>query len=155
MAKNHFTATFTSYVSVACWKMYGFTGSLSLYFGFLSKQIPVIAWYKSTSSVTHCELFTARVCAVFNICLIPVLCHSDWLWLTFNTIAFSALTLLVGRQEGHPVCKKKLSGGVLACLSVWSEVQTCIWSSWCHCHLLSLALVKSRLVYVSGTGWPG
>jgi len=38
--------------------------------------------------------------------------------------AFSALTLLVGRQEGHPACKK-LSGGVLAWLSVWSEVQTC------------------------------
>jgi len=37
--------------------------------------------------------------------------------------AFSALTLLVGRQEGHPACKK-LSGGVLAWLSVWSEVQT-------------------------------
>jgi len=34
-------------------------------------------------------------------------------------IAFSALTLLVGRQEGHPACKK-LSGGVLAWLSVWS-----------------------------------
>ena len=43
-------------------------------------------------------------------------------------IAFSALTLLVGRQEGHPACKK-LSGGVLAWLSVWSEVQTCIWPS--------------------------
>ena len=42
--------------------------------------------------------------------------------------AFSALTLLVGRQEGHPACKK-LSGGVLAWLSVWSEVQTCIWPS--------------------------
>ena len=27
--------------------------------------------------------------------------------------AFSALTLLVGRQEGHPACKN-LSGGVLA-----------------------------------------
>jgi len=40
--------------------------------------------------------------------------------------AFGALTLLVGRQEGHPACKK-LSGGVLAWLSVWSEVQTCIW----------------------------
>jgi len=38
---------------------------------------------------------------------------------------FSALTLLVGRQEGHPACKK-LSGGVLAWLSVWSEMQTCI-----------------------------
>jgi len=32
---------------------------------------------------------------------------------------------VVGRQEGHPACKK-LSGGVLAWLSVWSEVQTCI-----------------------------
>jgi len=30
--------------------------------------------------------------------------------------AFSALTLLVGRQEGHPACKK-LSGGMLAWLS--------------------------------------
>jgi len=59
--------------------------------------------------------------------------------------AFSALTLLVGRQEGHPACKK-LSGGVLAWLSVWSEVQTCIWPSGFHCHSLSLASVKSRLV---------
>ena len=42
--------------------------------------------------------------------------------------AFSALTLLVGWQEGHPACKK-LSGGVLVWLSVWSEVQTCIWPS--------------------------
>ena len=31
-------------------------------------------------------------------------------------------------------------------VSVWSEVQTCIWPSWCHCHSLSLASVKSRLV---------
>ena len=59
--------------------------------------------------------------------------------------AFSALTLLVGQQEGHPACKN-LSGGVLVWLSVCSEVQTCIWSSWCHCHSLSLASVKSRLV---------
>ena len=42
--------------------------------------------------------------------------------------AFSALTLLAGWQEGHPACKK-LSGGVLAWLSVWSEVQSCIWPS--------------------------
>jgi len=55
------------------------------------------------------------------------------------------LTLLVGRQEGHPVWKK-LSGGVLAWLSVWSEEQTCMLPSWCHCHSLSLASVKSRLV---------
>ena len=56
--------------------------------------------------------------------------------------AFSALTLLVGWQEGHPACKK-LSSEVLVWLSIWSEVQTC---SWCHCHSLSLASVKSRLV---------
>jgi len=43
-------------------------------------------------------------------------------------LAFSALTLLVGRQEGHPACKK-LSSGVLVWLSVWSEVQICIWPS--------------------------
>ena len=62
-----------------------------------------------------------------------------------SLIAFSALTLLVGRQEGHPACKKQ-SGGVMAWLSIWREVQTCIWSSCCHCHSLSLASVKSRLV---------
>jgi len=60
-------------------------------------------------------------------------------------LAFSALTLLVGQQEGHPACKQ-LSGGLLAWLSVWSEVQTCIWPSGCHCHSLSLASVKSRMV---------
>jgi len=41
---------------------------------------------------------------------------------------FSALTLLVGSQEGHPACKK-LSGEVLVWLSIWSKVQTCIWPS--------------------------
>ena len=63
-----------------------------------------------------------------------------------HSSAFSALMLLVGRQEEHPACKK-LSGGVLAWLSDWSEVQTCIWPRWCHCHSLSLASVKSRLVF--------
>jgi len=42
-------------------------------------------------------------------------------------LAVSALVLLIGQQEGHPVCKKLC--GVLAWLSVRSEVQTCIWSS--------------------------
>ena len=46
----------------------------------------------------------------------------------YETLAFSALTLLVGRQEGHPACKK-LSSEVLAWLSVWCEVQTCTWPS--------------------------
>jgi len=46
----------------------------------------------------------------------------------FQNLAFSALTLLVRQQEGHPACKK-LSGWVLAWLSVWSEVQACMWPS--------------------------
>jgi len=46
-------------------------------------------------------------------------------WLDFDDVPS---VLLVGRQEGHPACKK-LSGEVLAWLSVWSEMQTCIWLS--------------------------
>ena len=50
--------------------------------------------------------------------------------------------LLVGRQEGHPACKK-LSGEVLAWLPVWNEVQMiCIWSSWCQCHPIISCCLK-------------
>jgi len=45
-----------------------------------------------------------------------------------DLFAFGALTLLVGRQEGHPACKKQ-SSGVLVWLSVWGKVQTCTWPS--------------------------
>ena len=70
-----------------------------------------------------------------------------WVSVTLSCcwISLQSFMLLVGRQDGHPACKK-LSGGVLAWLSVWNAVQTCIWPSWCHCHSLSLASVKSRLV---------
>jgi len=54
--------------------------------------------------------------------------HDDLSLLDLWIYEFSALTLLVGRQEGHPACKK-LSSEVLAWLSVFSEVQTCTWPS--------------------------
>ena len=57
-----------------------------------------------------------------------VMCCSNFVSVLLIFSAFSALTLLVGRQKGHQACKK-LSGEVLACLSVWSKVQTCIWPS--------------------------
>jgi len=62
-------------------------------------------------------LFSRALHVLFEVWqnIIPLLAH----------IAFSALTLLVGWQEGHLACKK-LSGGVLAWLSVWSKVHTCI-----------------------------
>jgi len=91
-------------------------------------------------------LLNRRPCLVSSV----LLCHtvikavSNSNFITGNHL-LSALTLLVGRQEGHPACKK-LSGRVLVWLSVCSELQTCIWPSWWHCHSLSVASVKSGLV---------
>ena len=77
----------------------------------------------------------------------------QWLWMVLSYLGCIKLLRypsvlwrcwLGGRKGIQPV--KKLSGGVLAWLSVWSEMQTCIWPSWCHCYSLSLASVKSRLV---------
>ena len=62
------------------------------------------------------------------VCVIQPLAAKGQLTYMYVCNAFSALTLLVGWQEGHPACKK-LSGGVLAWISVWSEMQTCIWPS--------------------------
>ena len=53
----------------------------------------------------------------------------------------------VGWASGRASGLWKLSDGVLAWLSVWSEVQiVCIWSSWCHCIPSTIASLKSRLV---------
>jgi len=65
-----------------------------------------------------------------------------------------ALMLLVGWQEGHSACKK-LSGGMLAWLSVWGEVQICMWPSRCHCHSSKSRLVFPSWFYLSATGSPG
>jgi len=73
-------------------------------------------------------LFYYHLDLVFLSCFFLILCLFYFmLILCFH--AFSALTLLVGRQEGHPACKK-LSSEAQAWLSVWIEVQmTCIWLS--------------------------
>ena len=99
-------------------------------------------------SHVSCEVFfyitllaSSAVCTQYCIWVCEILiCLSNYMY-----IAFSALMLLVGRQEGHPACKKTVVGCWCG-LSVWSKVHTCIWPSWCHCHSLSLASVKSRLV---------
>jgi len=98
-----------------------------------SSVIRLSAWfYISHKNVTLCYWlhwliinFLASnffIATIFNVYLIT--------W--HLSCTFSALVPLVGWQEGHPACKK-LSGEVLAWLSVWSEVQMiCIWSSWYH-----------------------
>ena len=56
--------------------------------------------------------------------------------------AFSALMMLVGRQEGHPACKK-LSRGVLACLFMT------------HCLQLNLQLHTIDEKYSLKGAWSG
>jgi len=55
-----------------------------------------------------------------------------------DNCAFSALTLLVEWQDEHPACKK-LSGGVLAWLFVWSNLQI----AYCMTQLIPLSLTVS------------
>ena len=73
---------------------------------------------------------------------------------TYELKAFSALTLLVGRQEGHPACKK-LSDEVLVWLSVWSEVQTCTCPADATATHYLLLQLNPDWFYLSGTGSPG
>jgi len=76
------------------------------------------------------------------LCSVSVVCYIWFCW----EEALQCFDTVVWEQEGHPACKK-LRGGVLAWLSIWSDVRACIWPSWCHCHSVSLASVKSRLVF--------
>jgi len=59
--------------------------------------------------------------------------------------AFSALTLLVGRQEGHPACKKTqwCGAGVVVCLERGADLHM---AQLMPLPLTALASVKSRLV---------
>ena len=89
--------------------------------------------YSFVSSLTNsgfrrCTMFDSVCSFLCSFHFVSCSNSNDELEYRRNRSAFSALTLLVGRQEGHPACKKQ-SGGVLAWLSVWSEVQTCIWPS--------------------------
>ena len=66
--------------------------------------------------------------------MLKFMCSYNWIVFTYLLCClqcFDTVGWVVGCWRGY------LSG---------SEVQTCIWPSWCHCHSLSLASVKSRLV---------
>ena len=77
-----------------------------------------------------CCTETLQLAGVFHSCLFyfhsPIAVH---LWPSVLWCCW-----LGGRKGIRPV-----NNWVLAWLSVWSKVQTCIWPSWCHCHSLSLA----------------
>ena len=96
----------------------------------------------------HLALFLALSLSLGNslVCTYSTTCRDEILASAIADCLPSVLwrCWLGGRKGIWPV--KKLSGGVLAWLSVWSKLQTCTWPSGFHCHSLSLASVKSRLV---------
>jgi len=69
----------------------------------------------------------------------------------FNFFAVLALTLLVGRQEGHPACKKWEDGGGGHWLA-WME-----WlpAGWLVSASVNLPLHHKVHKFYSGTGSPG
>ena len=102
----------------------------------IAARVTVAAFKQTIEQIDFSQFYSAMTTELVLaglLCCDCVFCNSLVFYVsTFYFIlwavvlAFGALTLLVGRQEGHPACKK-LSRGVLAWSSVWSEVQTCIW----------------------------
>ena len=82
----------------------------------------------------------------FCICLCNLVWCLDTAGIISRKFAFSALTLLVGQQEGHPACKNIRVVGCWCGYLSGARCRLALWPSWCHCHSLSLASVKSRLV---------
>jgi len=115
------------------WKSYAADGS---YYN-------VMQWCTDLFRCTY-DLVDISRCTVLHYWQCGI-CHMWYLWYCWSGIfAFSALTLLVGRQEEHPAGKWR--DEVLVWLSVWGKVQMiCIWSSWCHCHPIISALIKIQI----------
>jgi len=62
------------------------------------------SWHRYGTILRHCHpLYTLVTLGFLQYC-------QQW------RFAFDALTLLVGRQEGHPACKKWWGAGVVICL---------------------------------------
>jgi len=59
----------------------------------------------------------------------PLTCHTQLTTLLLFIIAFSALTLLVGRQEGHPAWKKteRWCAGMVMCLEPGADLHMAQW----------------------------
>ena len=87
------------------------------------------------NSTTHCTISnthrtTSVICVLSISNIVPSVFWRCWL----------------GGGKGIWPVKNWAVGGLVS-FSVWSEVQTCIWPSWCHYLSLSLASVKFRLVF--------
>ena len=73
---------------------YGMTTTSGHYYCFV--LAPSGRWYKMNDA-TVCHSLFCRCCTIW---------HCLYLYNNYSRLAFSALTVLVGRWEGHPSCKK-------------------------------------------------
>ena len=111
-------------------------------FGMTQPSVPQTMRPVNTPNDPFGSLWNLPSSSVLQIYISMFIVYSDVWYLSMPSVLWRCW---LGSRKGiRPV--KKLSGGVLVWLSVWSEVQSCIRPSWCHCHSLSLASVKSRLV---------
>ena len=103
-------------------------------------------WHLSMKFLSASASMTVKQCAVLSEVVIPKTCSSLWyfqfdekfrnsccLYNVYNALtgfsftwlmAFSALMLLVGRQEGHPACKKLewWGAGMVICLEQGADL---------------------------------
>ena len=134
---------------LSVWQPINF-GSVAKYCQY-SNSFAHLYWAYVSELWCHCNSLKLQLRVTLLVFILPsVLLPSVLLpsvLTAFSATAFNDLTLLVGRQEGLPAYKKTewwVAGVVV--WSDWSEVQTCIQPSWCHCHSLFHASVESRLV---------
>jgi len=109
------------------------------------------------------------------LCMLPVsmvwssysdvaICYTGYTSGFVNDVMFSLFSIMglwrgqykwVTREKYHNKNSNWLSsGGMLAWISVWGEVQICMWPSRCHCHSLSLAPVSPDWFYLPDTSSP-
>ena len=84
-------------------------------------RIPQLAIKEAASVMTDHKPTSLPPPLPFHLCLYTHLCLQC---LCLQCCAFSALTLLVGRQEGHPACKKY---GVMRCWCGYLSGVRCKW----------------------------
>ena len=100
----------------------------------LSSVIATWKWFPDCCSFTRSTLvsrnrpcFCRPSCDQWRYCSAELLVSSSLI-----IFPFSALTLLIGRREGHPVCKKLILG--LLMVTIWQALCKC-YSFSCHHHL--------------------
>jgi len=99
----------------------------------LASAASVITRFVLYTTVSFCTILSWVFATVAHVC--DCIFHSKLVFLSVNYWC-----CWLGSRS-----LKKLSGEVLAWLSVWNKVQMiCIWSSWCRCHTIISSFIRIR-----------